>query len=90
MRELTYFYLDGCPFCRKADRILAQLREDDPALAAVPIRRVEESEQREIAEGYDYYFVPCLYLGDEKLHEGDPDEAGLRHALTRALNAPDG
>lgn len=87
MQELTYFYLDGCPFCRQADRLLERVCADEPALAAVPIRRIEESEQAELAARYDYYFVPCFYLGGEKLLEGVPDEAQVRAALTRALVA---
>ena len=87
MQELTYFYLKDCPYCHKADRILAQVTAASPELAAVPIRRIEELEQAALADSYDYYFVPCFFLGDKKLMEGDPDEAQVRAALTAAAGA---
>ncbi len=87
MKELTYFYLEGCPYCRKADEMIACITQDDPRLAAVPIRRIEEREQAALADQYDYYYVPCLYLDGEKLLEGDPTEAEIRAALEAAAGA---
>ena len=31
---------------------------------------IEESEQSELADTYDYYYVPCFFEGTKKLHEG--------------------
>ncbi len=87
MKELTYFYLAGCPFCHKANRMIEQITAETPALASVPIRRVEESQEAELANSYDYYYVPCFFLGREKLFEGDPTEADVRRALETAANA---
>ena len=87
MQELTYFYLNGCPHCRDADRWLQEICAEEPALAAVPIRRVEERENAPLADQYDYWYVPCLYLGQEKLIEGPTDRAALRAALQRAAQA---
>ena len=46
---------------------------------------IEESEQPEAADRYDYYYVPTFYVGDVKVHEGGiyPDEVEpiLRKAL---------
>ncbi len=88
MREITYFYLAGCPYCRKADRIIAQLIEKNPEFAAVPITKVEESENPEIANAYDYYYVPCLWMGKDKLHEGVPTEEKIRKVLEAAIAVP--
>ncbi len=49
------------------------------------IETIEESEQPDVAERFDYYYVPTFYVGGEKVHEGgiwpDEVEAVLRRAL---------
>ncbi len=85
MREITYFYLKRCPYCRKADALIKELIEENPQFAAIPITKIEESDNPEIAERYDYYYVPCLWIGQEKLHEGVPNKEQIRRVLERAL-----
>ncbi len=69
MRELEVFYLRSCPYCRNAQRAVAELTEENPAYGTVPIRWIEESEEPAIAEARDYYSVPTIYLDGEKLYE---------------------
>ena len=79
MKPVKLFYLKNCPFCRKA------LRYIHPELAAVGIEMIEESEQPELADTFDYYYVPTFYVGGVKVHEGGvyPEEVEkiLRSAL---------
>lgn len=85
MRKITLFYLKNCPFCKRALQYIAQKREEHPELRAVEIEMIEESEQPEVADAFDYYYVPTFYVGGEKVHEGgiyaDEVEAVLRRAL---------
>lgn len=67
---LKLFYLKHCPFCKRALNYLAELRAEDPAIAALSIEMIEEEEEAEVANRYDYYYVPTFYWGEEKLHEG--------------------
>ncbi|HHY76697.1 MAG TPA: thioredoxin family protein [Firmicutes bacterium] len=85
MKEITYFYLKNCPYCRKADAIIERLIKENPKFAEIPIKKIEESENPKIAERYDYYYVPCLWIGQEKLHEGVPTEEQIRKVLEKAL-----
>ena len=41
------------------------------------IQMIEESEQAEIANQYDYYYVPSFYYNEQKLHEGAISEQEL-------------
>uniref|UniRef100_UPI004057A674 glutaredoxin family protein n=1 Tax=Alistipes sp. TaxID=1872444 RepID=UPI004057A674 len=68
--DLTLFYLKQCPFCKRALQYLDELKSSYPEFQAISIHLIEESEQPEVADRYDYYYVPCFYLGEEKLHEG--------------------
>ena len=52
---------------------------------------MEESKQPEVAAKYDYYYVPTLFCGAEKLYEARPGQSYdevktcLKVALDRAL-----
>ena len=87
MKELTLFVMKGCPYCREAKRFLAELREENPDYAAIPIREIDENVERELADSYDYYYVPSFYLGREKLHEGASTKEKIRRVLETAKNA---
>ena len=87
MKELTMFYFDECPHCQNALRWEKELLARRPELAAVPVQRINEKRQPELADTYDYYYVPTYYLGREKLAEGVKDPALLEQVFDRALNA---
>ena len=87
MKKLTYFYLPSCPHCRIANRCLEDLCAEDSRYANVEIQRVDESAEKALAAKYDYWFVPCFYLGDEKIHEGHAEMADVKKVLDRALKA---
>ena len=86
MKEITYFYLRSCPHCRRADGIIEELTAENPQFASIPITKIEESENAEIANSYDYCYVPCLWIGKDKLHEGVPTKEQIRKVLVAALS----
>ena len=85
MKPVKLFYLRSCPFCKKALRYIDEARAAHPELAAVGIEMIEESEQPEVADAFDYYYVPTFYVDGVKVHEGGiyPEEVEkiLRSAL---------
>ena len=85
MKEITYFYMRGCPFCRRADDFISELIQENPAFSAVKINKIEERENSALARSYDYFYVPCLWLGGQKLHEGVPTKEKIRMCLESAL-----
>ncbi len=85
MKEITLFYLSSCPYCRQAFQIIEELQTEYPELAAIPICQIEERQQADVADGYDYWYVPSLFIGNEKLHEGIPTKQKLEKALRAAL-----
>lgn len=93
MKKVLYFHLDTCPYCQQADRVLAQLVEEHPEYADVEFEKVDEYENPEIAEQYDYYANPCMFIGHEKLYEGHIGEKEeetrekVENVLKRALEA---
>jgi thiol-disulfide isomerase/thioredoxin len=69
MKKILLFYLRDCPFCRKAFAYIDELKKQD-AYKDIEIEAIEESEQPEIANSYDYYYVPTFYVDGAKVHEG--------------------
>ena len=88
MKELTLFYLRDCPYCVSARRALHELEKEDPVYGRIPIRWVEESEQKTLADSFDYYYVPTVYRGSDKLWEAHPTDsyAAIRKKLKKALD----
>ena len=89
MKKITMFYLNECPFCKKAFEFMDELKEENKDYEAVEIDMIEEEEHPEIIANYDYHAVPCFFLGDEKLFEAYfmiPD-AELREGVKKALDA---
>jgi glutaredoxin len=86
MKKLTYFYLPNCPHCRIANRCIEELCAEDECFSGVEIERVDESAEKARAAKYDYWYVPCFFLGTEKLHEGHAEKADVKAVLQRALS----
>ncbi len=74
-----------CPFCKKAFRYIEELKREHPELQTVEIDTVEESEQPEIADRYDYYYVPTFYVDGKKVHEGGIFKEEMEAVLRKAL-----
>ena len=91
MPTLTIFYLTNCPYCKNAKRAIAELFTEDPAYTALTLNWIEEREQPDVANRYDYYRVPTIFCGKEKLYEADPSQnydsikTSIRDAFDRAL-----
>ena len=91
MKELTMFYLDDCGYCNKAQRALEELFLENSTYASIPLKKVEESREPELADSYDYYAVPSFFLGEKKLFEAhigmnyESIKAVVRDCLNAAL-----
>ena len=93
MREIEIFYLTGCPYCNNARRAVAELMAEEPAYGALQLRWIEENEEPTLADSRDYYRVPSVFCGGDKLYECSPFQgydaikAHLKAAFDRALAA---
>lgn len=85
MKPVQLFYLKSCPYCKNALRYIEEARAAHPELREVDIEMIEESEQRALADKYDYYYVPCFYVGGVKAHEGGIYSEEVEKVLRKAL-----
>ncbi|MBQ1484715.1 MAG: glutaredoxin [Eubacterium sp.] len=72
MKKITYFYIRSCPYCIHADRAIEELKREDPAYREIEIERICEEENPDVIAGYDYYYVPCMFIGSRKIYEAHP------------------
>jgi glutaredoxin len=84
MKPIKLFYLKHCPFCKRALSYIEELKQQD-VYKDIEIEMIEESEQAEIADQYDYYYVPTFYVDGEKLHEGGISENEVEEIFKKAL-----
>jgi thiol-disulfide isomerase/thioredoxin len=78
---LKLFYQEHCPYCIKARRYISELAAEEGL--APKIEMIEETEQPQIADQYDYYYVPTFYDDDNKLHEGPVTKDDVRQILKK-------
>lgn len=93
MKEVLMFHLDSCGYCDKARRALDELFAENPAYRQIPLTKIEESQQPELADQYDYYAVPSFFVDGKKIFEArlfmsyEDIKAGTKAALDAALEA---
>ena len=49
---------------------MEELYKENPLYKEIPIEIIDERKEEALASTYDYYYVPCFFDGDTKLHEG--------------------
>lgn len=85
MKKVTMFYLESCPHCKKAFKMIQVLKEKKPEYKNVQIEEIEESKNMKFAQTHDYYLVPTFYVDGVKIHEGVPSLDKIEAVLKAAI-----
>jgi len=85
MKEVKMFMFEGCPHCQRAEEMITEIFAEHPEYASVPFTVIDERKNPEIAEEYDYYYVPTFYTGDVKMMEGVPSKEAIEKVFAKAL-----
>ncbi len=85
MKEVKMFMFEGCPHCSNAKRMLEEIFVEHPEYAKVPFTVIDENKNPEIADQYDYYYVPTFFTGDVKMMEGVPIKETIEKVFLTAL-----
>ena len=85
MKKIEYFYLEHCPHCKNADRMIKELTEKRPEFAKIEIAKIEERKSPLYAEKFDYFYVPSMFVEGVKMHEGVPTMEKIEAVLEKAL-----
>lgn len=82
---MKLFYLENCPHCKRARAWMEELYQENPEYKEIPIEMIEESQEAELTDSYDYYYVPCFFDGNQKLHEGVASKDIIRDLFNHYL-----
>ncbi len=85
MKSITYFYLNGCPYCKKASQYLSELMEENPQYKNIEIHHIEETENMEYCDLMDYFYVPCFFIDGVNRHEGKVTKEIVQRILNEAM-----
>ena len=66
--------MSGCPYCRHADNAIEELIKENPAYGEIEIDRINETLHPLKVRNFDYYYVPCMFIGDSKIYEANPSQ----------------
>ncbi len=61
-----------------------ELLQQEP-YKGLQIEKIEETEQPDVADRYDYYYVPTFYIDGEKVHEGGIFRDEVKALFDKAL-----
>ena len=79
--------MESCPYCKAALRIMDELFASNSEYMGLEIEKIDERVHPDIAEKYDYYYVPSYYVDGEKLHEGVASKEKIKRVFDAALEA---
>ncbi|HHZ00426.1 MAG TPA: thioredoxin family protein [Sedimentibacter sp.] len=85
MKKVKVFYMENCPHCRRAFRILDDLMAGNPEYSKIEIEYIDENKDVKAANAHDYYYVPTFYVDGVKLHEGVPSVDRIERVLKEAI-----
>lgn len=80
--KIIMMYLNGCPYCNNAKRILEELNSN------IEIEFIEENKHPEIADSLDYYYVPSFFKDGKKLYEASKSDTYdiMKNKIVEMLN----
>ena len=88
MKGVKLFHLTHCPYCVKAKKAIQELFEENPAYEKIQMESINEEEHPEISRQFDYYYVPTIFYGEEKLYEAQPEQSfeEIREHIRKAFD----
>lgn len=86
MKKLELFYLESCPYCKRARGYIQEFLDEDPKYKKIEIELIEESKNKKVADSRDYYYVPTFYLDGKKIHEGAATKDDIKKVLEAVLS----
>ena len=73
-KKIRFLYLPGCPYCKNSNKAIEELIQENPAYGSIEIERINELDPPAGISGYNYYYVPSMFIGKEKIYEADPSQ----------------
>ena len=62
-----------------------ELGDQHPEYTRIPVKIVDEQQEKEFADSLDYWYVPTYFVNGQKLHEGVPTPEKIQAVYEAAL-----
>ena len=85
MKPILMFIIESCPYCRQALNWMNELKDENANYSAAEITIIDEKLQPDLANQYDYYYVPTYYIDGVKVHEGAATKDIVRNVFEKAM-----
>lgn len=85
MKKVEFFYLTYCPHCKKAFRLIEEVQAENPEYRDITITQIDEAKNETLSNSRDYYYVPCFYVDNEKIHEGTIEKKDVERVFQCAI-----
>lgn len=84
MKSILMFTMASCPYCKRAAHYMEELMKETPKYKEIPIKIIDENLEPDLADTYDYYYVPTYYVDDKKVHEGAASKEDVKKVFEMA------
>ena len=85
MKDIIMFEQLSCPYCRMAHSLINELKNENKEYENIEIKFIDEIANYELADSFDYYFVPTFYIDNKKIHEGKVNKDIVKKILDLSL-----
>ncbi|MEY8353741.1 thioredoxin family protein [Lachnospiraceae bacterium 54-53] len=85
MKKVLMMIQEACPYCKKALKLMDELKEENSGYEQVDVEIVDENRNPLIAQDLNYWYVPTYFVDGEKLHEGVPTKEAIKKVYEAAL-----
>lgn len=86
MKPIKMFMMKTCPYCQKAFGWMDECKQEHPEYSALDIEMIDEREQPDVANQFDYYYVPTYYVDGVKVHEGAASRQIIDEVFAKAYS----
>ncbi|OPJ59333.1 thioredoxin family protein [Clostridium oryzae] len=85
MKSVLMFMMPTCPYCQQAFNWMDELKKENSKFSDVEMKIIDETVHPDIADRYDYYYVPTYYVDGVKVHEGVASKEIVKNVYETAL-----
>ena len=84
MKKILMFIMETCPHCKNARKYMEELYEEHPEYRQLEIEVIDETKEPELANQYDYYYVPTYYVDGKKILRGSTHQERIAEVFRTA------
>lgn len=83
------FIRQGCPYCITARKAISDLKQEYSRYSDIPIQMIDEELHPDTADQYSYYYVPSLFIDNQKYYECMPGDSAdtIKEQIRKTLDA---